>query len=60
MLTKTLDQVAAGEIFKVNNINYVKIAEVRVSCCRTVNCHVLEDSNQRTFFPGNTVVETNG
>lgn len=60
MLTKTLDQVADGENFKVNNIEYTKITEVRVSCCRSVNCHVAADANQRTFFPGNTVVETNG
>lgn len=60
MLTKTLDQVADGENFKVNNVEYTKIAEVRVSCCRSVNCHVTADANQRTFFPGNTVVETNG
>jgi hypothetical protein len=60
MLTKTLDQVADGENFKVNNIEYTKIAEARVSCCRSVNCHVSADANQRTFFPGNTVVETNG
>ena len=60
MLTKTLDQVAQGETFKVNNIEYTKIAEVRVSCCKSVNCHVSTDVNQRTFFPGNTVVETDG
>ena len=60
MLTKTLDQVAVGENFKVNNIEYTKIQETRVSCCRSVNCHVSGDGNQRTFFPGNTVVETNG
>jgi hypothetical protein len=60
MLTKTLDQVAVGENFKVNNIEYTKIQETRVSCCRSVNCHVSNDTKQRTFFPGNTVVETNG
>lgn len=60
MLTKTLDQVAVGENFKVNNVEYTKIQEARVSCCRSVNCHVSGDGNQKTFFPGNTVVETNG
>lgn len=60
MLTKTLDQVAVGENFKVDNIEYTKIAEQRISCCRSVNCHASGDINQRTFFPDNTVVETNG
>lgn len=60
MLTKTLDQVVVGETFTVNNVEYTKIQETRISCCRSVNCHVSSDENQRTFFPGNTVVETNG
>lgn len=60
MLSKTLDQVAVGENFRVNNIEYTKIQEVRVSCCKSINCHVATDANQKTYFPANTVVETNG
>lgn len=60
MLTKTLEQVAVNEKFIVNGIEYVKAEEVRVSCCRSTNCYVAADVNQKTFFPGNTVVETNG
>lgn len=60
MLTKTLNDVAVGENFKVNNTEYTKIAAVKISCCRSVNCHVADQPTQRTFFPGNTVVETNG
>lgn len=60
MLTKTLDQVAIGETFKINNIEYIKTEEIRISCCRSSNCYVLDDIKQQTFFPGNTVVETNG
>jgi hypothetical protein len=60
MLTKTLDQVAIGENFTVNNIEYTKIQETKVSCCRSINCHAADNPNQKTFFPGNTVVETNG
>jgi hypothetical protein len=60
MLTKTLDQVTVGETFKVNNVEYTKEQEVRVSCCKSINCHLTSDPTQRTFFPGNTVVETNG
>jgi hypothetical protein len=60
MLSKTIDQVAVGENFKVNNIEYTKTQEVRISCCKSINCHVADDPNQKTFFPANTVVETNG
>ena len=50
------EELAVGAKFKVNDIEYIKTDEVRISCCRTVNCYASVDSAQKGHFPGNTVV----
>ena len=59
-MEQTFENVAVGTKFTVNNMEYVKTAEVRVSCCRSINCEVASDPNQKAFFPGSTVVVVNG
>lgn len=55
-----MDELAVGEMFTVNDVKYVKISDVKVSCCRSVNCQEHDNSGSRHFFPGNTIVTTNG
>lgn len=59
-MEQKLENVAVGTKFTVNNVEYVKTEEVRVSCCRSINCQVASDANQKAFFPGSTVVVVNG
>ena len=59
-MEKKFEELALGDKFTVNNVEYVKAEEVRVSCCRSINCHTSTDSNQKAFFPGSTVVVVNG
>lgn len=59
-MEKKLEEVAVGSNFTVNNVEYVKTEEVRVSCCRSINCQLVSDANQKAFFPGSTVVTVNG
>lgn len=59
-MEKKLEEVAVGTQFTVNNLEYIKTEEVRVSCCRSINCQLVSDNNQKAFFPGSTVVIVNG
>ena len=59
-MEKKFEELALGDKFTVNNVEYVKTEEVRVSCCRSINCHASTDNTQKAFFPGPTVVVVNG
>jgi len=59
-MQKTLNDVPVNATFTVNGVEYRKINEVKVSCCRSINAEVVANSANRTFFPGNTLVEVNG
>ncbi len=58
-MQKTFKELNLGDKFTVNNVEYVKIAEVKVSCCRSINAQAANDPNQRTFFAQGTTVEIN-
>lgn len=55
-MQKPFSDVAIGETFEINGIRYTKIQEVRISCCKSINCHNASDPKQRTFFPATTLV----
>ena len=59
MVNKKFSDITVGQIFFVNGVEYVKIKDVRISCCKVVNCHNAANANQRGFFQGNTVVQVN-
>lgn len=55
-MEKEFSSLAVGEKFSVNGTEYEKIQEVRVSCCKSINCQQVVNASQKTFFPGNTLV----
>lgn len=59
-MEKKFEELAVGDKFTINNLDYVKTEEVRVSCCRSINCQLVTDANQKAFFPASTVVVVNG
>lgn len=59
-MNKLFGEIAVGDKFTFNGIEYVKTADVRVSCCRTVNCQSVSNPEQRTFVPVETTVIYNG
>lgn len=59
-MQKVLNDVPVNATFTVNGVEYKKINEVKISCCRSVNAEAVANSGNRTFFPGNTLVEVNG
>ena len=59
-MQRLLSDVPVNATFTVNGVQYKKINEVKVSCCRSINAESTDNTNNKTFFPGNTLVETNG
>jgi hypothetical protein len=55
-MNKLMSEVPVGVQFKFNNIMYTKIQDIRVSCCRVVNCRKNEDGTNDYVNP-NTQVE---
>lgn len=60
MSEKLFNDLQVGESFKVNGASYTKITEVKISCCKSVNAQSADNINNKTYFPGNTVVLING
>jgi hypothetical protein len=59
-MTKTMNDVSIGERFTVAGIEYIKTSEVRVSCCKVINCEAVGNPNQKNYFSPNIEVEVNG
>jgi hypothetical protein len=57
-MNKTMKDIAIGERFTVAGVEYIKTNDVRVSCCKVINCEVVGDPNQKNFFSPDT--EVNG
>jgi len=47
MSTKQFKDVAVNEEFTFNGLQYKKINEVRVSCCRSINACLVSDANNK-------------
>ena len=60
MIDKQFSQLAVGERFVLNGIEYIKTQEVRISCCRSINCQSVMDANHKNFVAPNTTVSVNG
>ena len=59
-MEKLFSDLKPGDAFTLNNVSYTKIPEVKISCCKSVNAQVVDNVNNKTYFPNNTVVTVNG
>jgi hypothetical protein len=59
-MQKTFGEVELGGRFVVNGIEYTKVQDVRVSCCKSINAQETANAGNRTFFSKETIVNTNG
>jgi hypothetical protein len=55
-MSKNFSELAIGARFVYNNIEYIKTEDVRISCCKVINCYVAADANQKTFLQGDVIV----
>ena len=57
MMQKIFQEVAVGKSFKLNNTEYVKVNSVKVTCCKSINCYVAADPNNKHFIRPDQKVE---
>lgn len=55
-MIKKFEDLNVGENFIHNNVEYTKIERIKISCCRSVNCNVSNDSSKREFIDPSTEV----
>lgn len=58
-MNKPFKDLNEGEVFKYNNLEYKKIAAVKVSCCRSINAEETSNANNKIFIQPLTEVEIN-
>ena len=56
-MQKQFQALAVGDNFIYNGKNYTKTNTVKISCCKSVNCHVVNNQKDRTFLQPTTNVE---
>lgn len=59
-MNKTFSELNTGDRFSLNGTEYVKSDEVRVSCCRSVNCQEVNNPNNKNYVHPTTQVTVNG
>lgn len=59
MSSKLFKDLADNDIFKSKGIEYKKIPQFKVSCCRSVNAEQVDNANQKTFIQPSEEVEIN-
>lgn len=58
-MNKTFGELAVGDRFLINGKDYVKIQEIRISCCHRVNAQSVANSNERIKVEASTTVTVN-
>lgn len=58
-MNKNFTELSTGDRFTFNGREYVKMQELRISCCKTINAQSIENSNDRIYVQPNTVVVVN-
>ena len=58
-MNKLFQDLNIGDRFLLNGQEFVKIEDVRVSCCRTINAKASNDNTNTTYVQPNTTVVVN-
>jgi hypothetical protein len=58
-MIKTFAELAVGSRFFVDNIEYIKIEAVRISCCQSINAQQANNPASRKFFSDESAVTVN-
>jgi hypothetical protein len=61
-MQKQFKDLAIGEKFVVNGVEYIKTQTVKVSCCKSINSYESANASKKHNFDPNTMVtvENNG
>jgi hypothetical protein len=60
MIKKQFKELVVGDTFTYNGLEYVKIKDEKVSCCRTLNAAQASDETKKVMVPPITEIEVNG
>lgn len=58
-MNKVFTELTDGEVFTFNNAEYRKIAQVKVSCCRSINAEEVNNTSNRVFIIPSQEVQVN-
>jgi hypothetical protein len=58
-MNKVFSELAVGDRFTLNGQEFIKINDVRVSCCKTVNACSANDSNNTIYVQPSSEVGIN-
>lgn len=57
MIQTTFGAVKVGQKFYVNDKEYVKIKNTKITCCKSINCHEVANASKRAFFKDSTPIK---
>lgn len=58
-MIKTFGELQVGSRFFVDNVEYVKIDTIRISCCQSINAQEANNAGARKFFTDESMVTVN-
>lgn len=59
MVNKQFKDVGLNQEFVFNGVNYKKVEEKRISCCRCINACCLDNTESKTQFKPEEEVQVN-
>lgn len=59
MITKKFKDLSVGDTFIFNNVEYTRIADEKISCCRSNNAVLNDETKKKTFIQPLSEVQVN-
>jgi hypothetical protein len=58
-MNKAFETLQVGDRFTLNNKEYVKTQDIRISCCKTVNAKASDNSSHAIYVQPTSMVTVN-
>lgn len=58
-MNKTFAELSNGEKFNLNGKEYIKVPELRISCCKRINAQATSNTNDKILVQPSTTVTVN-
>lgn len=59
MINKMFQELNVGDRFFLENKEYIKQQDVRISCCKTVNAYAVDNNGDRLYVQPTSMVLVN-
>jgi hypothetical protein len=57
MINTTFGSLKVGQVFYVNDKEYTKLKNTKITCCKSINCQESSNASKRAFFKDSTPVQ---